>query len=145
MNRDNDTDSIRLNGDYIVSVGDSVVLDVTEEPEHAEYAPELFAKGNDVYYVIHNSSSLEAVETVYVTEDMVDAFIEIMYTTQRASSISEWDQLPTPTSDTYDSLVYLQAYIRANKGMVAYQDELDEMSHSERYKTDELPEWAELQ
>lgn len=145
MTRSNNTDSIQLNGDYIVSVGDSVVLDVTEEPEHAEYAPELFAKGNDVYYVVHNSSSLEAVETVYVTEDMVDAFIEIMYTTQRASSINEWDKLPTATSDTYDSLVYLQAHIRANKGMVVYQDELEDMNHSDRYKTNELPEWADLQ
>jgi len=129
----------------VVSVGDSIVLDVTGEPEHAECSPELFATIEDVYYVVYNSSSLQTVETVYVTEDMVDAFINILYSTQRSSSISEWEKLPPTTSDVYDSLVYLQSYIRANMGFDAYQNELEEMHESDRYKTESPPDWANIE
>lgn len=124
-------------GVFIVQVGNATVVDVTQNAEAAENAPALFSAGHDVYEVTYNPSDLHGSESVYITEDMIDAFVEITYMTQRSSTVNEWSDLPPATADVYDAIVYTQAKIRAENGDEAYQNEVEEMNEEDRYVVEE--------
>lgn len=126
-----------VKGEFVVKVDDAIVMDVTNVEETADSAPALLAQGHDVYEVIYDSNRLYGTEAVHVTAEMIDAFIEIMYMTQRSSKTAEWEMLPEPTAGVYDALIYTQAKIRADQGMESYQQELSEMNEQERYETEE--------
>lgn len=125
-----------VKGEFVVKVDDAIVMDVTNVEETADSAPALLAQGHDVYEVIYDSNRLYGTEAVHVTAEMIDAFIEIMYMTQRSSKTAEWEMLPEPTAGVYDALIYTQAKIRADQGMESYQQELSEMNEQERYATE---------
>lgn len=121
----------------MVKVEDAIVTNVTDVSDAPKSAPALFAQGHDVYEVKYNSTRKNDTESVYATADMIDAFIEIMYMTQRSCSTDKWHKLPNPTASVYDALVYTQTKIRAGKGMEAYIKELSDMNSSDRYTTEE--------
>lgn len=125
-----------VKGEFVVKVDDAIVMDVTNVEETADSAPALLVHGHDVYEVIYDSNRLYGTEAVHVTAEMIDAFIEIMYMTQRSSKTAEWEMLPEPTAGVYDALIYTQAKIRADQGMESYQQELSEMNEQERYATE---------
>lgn len=124
-------------GSFVVKVEDAVVMDVTNVEETAESAPALLAQGHDVYEVRYDSSQLYGTESVHVTPQMIDSFVEVMYMTQRSSDTEAWNNLPEATASVYDALIYTQAKIRAEDGREAYQKELEEMENEERFVAEE--------
>lgn len=89
----------------------------------------------DDYRVTITGIELNDIETIDLTDDDAHAFMETLYTAQRASSTNEWDGLPANVANLYDAVVYLSHYIRTQNGDDAFAEELDEMREGDRWQT----------
>lgn len=128
---------VKTRGIPVVKVGEAHITDITEVKEAAEDYPSKFATGGRVYEVVYESETVKyGRESISVKESDVDSFVDIMYMTQRSTLSDEWSELPTATADVYDALVFLQFKIKAEKGISAYEDELEDLKSENRYNTD---------
>jgi fibronectin type 3 domain-containing protein len=90
--------------------------------------------GDDNYEVTVTGRDLNDIESITVTGEQAETFMEILYTAQRASSKAEWDGLPANVADLYDALVYVTYYVNAKAGDDAYEAERAELAEKDRWK-----------
>lgn len=135
-------DELSLEGSFVCSVENAVVMEVTNVVERAESYPQKFAEGERVFEVTYDSENVYGVESVVFNRDDMESFIEILYMCQRATDEAAWQLIPQPIEDTYESLIYLQAVLHAEDGREEYEQEKQELSSIDRFKT-EPQGWVE--
>lgn len=123
-------DNLELSGRFVVAVGDAVVTEISE------------GDGEREWRVTYDSPKLYGVESVEVTHDDMQVFVDVMHMIQRSCNNEEYVSFPTPLEDVYDAVVYTNMMLHAESGREAYQEDVTAMEDSSRYEID-APEWVE--
>lgn len=129
-------DELNLEGDFVCSVENAVIMEVTNSEKKAEQYPQKFASGGRVFELTYDSEDSYGVESVGFDRDDMESFVEILYMCQKATEETAWQLIPQPIEDTYEALVYLRAVLYAEEGREAYEEERQDLESIDRFRVE---------
>lgn len=126
----------RLDGEFIVAVGNAVGMEIA--PEDAAGVP---ADADRAFRVTLVAPSLaHTVETVDLGVDGISAAKRTMYMIQRGSSGAERDRMPASYDDPYDVICFIDDWVKSQTDD-EWERVFEERKADDRYETT-TPSWV---